>query len=35
VSPPSDPQLHVGIEMAAKLPKLEAALRARRTGQSI
>jgi hypothetical protein len=35
VSPPSDPQLDVGTEMAAKLPKLEAALRARRTGQSI
>jgi hypothetical protein len=35
VSPPSDPQLHVGTEMAAKLPKLEAALRARRTGSTI
>jgi hypothetical protein len=35
VSPSSDPQIHVGAEMAAKLPKLEAALRARRTGQSI
>jgi hypothetical protein len=35
VSPPSDPQLHVGAEMAAKLPKLEAALRARRTGSTI
>ena len=35
VSPPSEPQLHVGTEMAAKLPKLEAALRARRTGSTI
>ena len=35
VRPPSDPQIYVGAEMATKLPKLEAALRARRTGQSI
>lgn len=35
VSPPSDPQIYVGDEMAAKLPKLEAALRARRAGGTI
>jgi hypothetical protein len=35
VSPPSNPQIYFGTEMAAKLPKLEATLRARRTGQSI
>ncbi len=33
--PPSDPQLFVGSEMAAKLPKLEEALRARRSGSNI
>src|SRR6266550_1357078 len=32
VSPPSDPQIYIGDEMAAKLPKLEATLRARRSG---
>ncbi|MEP6997691.1 MAG: C13 family peptidase [Betaproteobacteria bacterium] len=32
VSPPSDPQLFVGTEMAGKLPHLEEALRARRAG---
>ena len=35
VSPPSDPQIYVGDAMAAKLPQLEAALRARRTGNTI
>ena len=35
VSPPSDPQIFVGDAMAAKLPQLEAALRARRTGNTI
>ncbi|MGH8850132.1 MAG: C13 family peptidase [Casimicrobiaceae bacterium] len=35
VSPPSDPQLFVGTAMAAKLPKLEAALRERRAGGNI
>jgi hypothetical protein len=35
VSPPSDPQIYVGDEMAAKLPKLEATLRARRAGATI
>ena len=35
VSPPSDPQIYVGDEMAAKLPKLEATLRARRAGGTI
>jgi hypothetical protein len=35
VSPPSDPQIYVGYEMAAKLPKLEATLRARRAGGTI
>ena len=35
VSPPSDPQIYVGDEMAAKLPKLEAMLRARRAGGTI
>jgi hypothetical protein len=35
VSPPSDPQIYVGDEMAAKLPKLEATLRARRVGGTI
>ena len=35
VSPPSDPQIYVGDEMAAKLPKLEATLRARRSGGTI
>ena len=35
VSPPSDPQIYVGDEMTAKLPKLEAALRARRAGGTI
>ena len=34
-SPPSDPQIYVGDEMAAKLPKLEATLRARRSGGTI
>jgi hypothetical protein len=32
---PSNPQIFVGGEMAAKLPKLEAELRARRSGGSI
>jgi hypothetical protein len=32
---PSEPQLFVGQAMAAKLPKLEAELRTRRTGDSI
>jgi hypothetical protein len=31
----SDPQLYVGTEMAAKLPQLEAELRARRSGSAI
>ena len=35
VSPPSDPQIYVGEAMAAKLPQLEAVLRARRTGNTI
>jgi Peptidase C13 family len=35
VSPPSNPQIYVGDAMAAKLPQLEAALRARRTGNTI
>jgi hypothetical protein len=35
VSPPSDPQIYVGDEMATKLPKLEATLRARRAGGTI
>ncbi len=35
VSPPSDPQIFVGEAMARKLLQLEAALRARRTGQTI
>lgn len=35
VSPSSDPQVFVGEAMAAKLPKLEAALRARRAGNTI
>jgi len=35
VSPPSDPQIFIGDEMAAKLPKLEAALRARRASGTI
>ena len=35
MSPPSDPQIYVGDEMAVKLPKLEAALRARRAGATI
>ena len=33
--PPSDPQIFVGNEMAAKLPKLEDTLRARRSGSNI
>jgi len=33
--PPSDPQIFVGAAMADKLPKLEAALRARRNGSTI
>ena len=32
---PSDPQIYVGAAMAQKLPQLEAALRARRTGNTI
>ncbi|HXX84502.1 MAG TPA: C13 family peptidase [Casimicrobiaceae bacterium] len=32
---PSDPQIYVGAAMADKLPKLEAALRARRSGNTI
>ena len=35
VKPPSDPQMFVGTEMAAKLPKLEETLRARRSGSNI
>lgn len=35
MSPPSDPQIFVGAAMAAKLPKLEEALRARRAGGNI
>jgi hypothetical protein len=35
VSRPSDPQIFVGDAMAAKLPQLETALRARRTGNTI
>jgi hypothetical protein len=35
VSPPSDPQIFVGRAMAAKLPKLEEALRERRAGGNI
>jgi peptidase C13-like protein len=35
VSPPSDPQMNVGSEMAAKLPKLEGELRMRRRGSSV
>ena len=35
VSPPSDPQIFVGDAMAAKLPQLEATLRARRSGNTI
>jgi hypothetical protein len=35
VSPPSDPQMNVGTEMAAKLPKLEGELRLRRRGNSV
>ncbi len=35
VSPPSAPQIYVGEAMAAKLPQLEAVLRARRTGNTI
>ncbi len=35
MKPPSDPQIFVGDEMATKLPKLEAALRARRAGGTI
>jgi hypothetical protein len=35
VSPPSDPQIYVGDAMAAKLPELEATLRARRSGNTI
>ena len=35
VSPPSDPQMFIGDEMVAKLPKLEAALRARRASGTI
>jgi len=35
MSPPSDPQLFVGAAMAAKLPPLEEALRARRAGRNI
>lgn len=34
-SPPSDPQMYVGDEMATKLPKLEATLRARRASGTI
>ena len=33
--PPSNPQIYVGPEMADKLPKLEEALRARRSGNTI
>jgi len=35
VSPPSEPQLNVGSDMAAKLPKLESELRLRRRGNSV
>jgi hypothetical protein len=35
VSPPSDPQMYIGDEMAAKLPKLEEALRRRRASGTI
>jgi hypothetical protein len=35
VSTPSEPQLFIGEAMAAKLPQLEGALRARRTGNTI
>ena len=35
MSPPSDPQIYIGDEMATKLPKLEAALRARRAAGTI
>ena len=35
MTPPSEPQIFVGKAMAAKLPKLEADLRARRSGASI
>jgi hypothetical protein len=35
VTPPSDPQMFVGPDMAEKLPKLESDLRARRTGNSV
>ncbi len=35
VSPPSDPQMYIGDEMAAKLPKLEEALRKRRASGTI
>jgi hypothetical protein len=35
VSPPSDPQMYVGPDMATKLPKLESDLRSRRTGNSV
>jgi hypothetical protein len=35
IKPPSDPQIFVGDAMAAKLPQLEAALRARRAGSTI
>jgi Peptidase C13 family len=35
VTPPSDPQMSVGPDMAAKLPKLESELRSRRTGNSV
>jgi hypothetical protein len=35
VSPPSDPQMNVGTDMAAKLPKLEGELRLRRRGNSV
>lgn len=34
-SPPSDPQIYVGEEMAAKLTSLEAALRSRRSKSTI
>ncbi len=35
MSPPSDPQIYIGDEMATKLPKLEAALRGRRAAGTI
>ena len=35
VSPPSEPQIFVGDDMATKLPQLEGALRSRRTGNTI